>query len=373
MLGRGRTRLRVRPPREGGMMPEITLAELAGKLGATLAKGDGDRKVSRLAGLDEAGPGDLSFLANPSYMKLLASTRAEAVIVGRSVSDAPPALLQVDNPDLAFAQASLLLSPPPPPPPPGRHPAAVISAKACLGRGVSVGAGAVVEDGARIGDRTVLYPQTYVGAGASLGADCLLYPGVVVYHGVVIGDRCVFHAGAVIGSDGFGYAWTGKGYFKIPQVGTVVVEDDVEIGANSCVDRARFGETRIGRGTKLDNLVQIAHNVKLGPACAFAAQVGIAGSASIGAGVQMGGQSAAVGHIKLGDGLTIVGQSGVSKSIPGREAGTDPERLVWIDSPAKPMREHLREAQNIKALGKLRLTVRELEERLKRLEEKENG
>ncbi|MDR3077873.1 MAG: UDP-3-O-(3-hydroxymyristoyl)glucosamine N-acyltransferase [Planctomycetota bacterium] len=354
-------------------MPEITLAELAEKLGATLAKGESGRKVGRLAGLEEAGPGDLSFLSNPAYGKLLASTKAEAVIVGRNVPDAPSALIQAENPDLAFAQASILIVPPPPPPSSGQHPSAVVSPKASLGKDVAIGAGAVIEDGAAIGDRTILYPQTYVGAGASLGTDCRLYPGVVVYHGVKIGNRCIFHAGAVIGSDGFGYAWTGKGYFKIPQVGTVIIEDEVEIGANSCVDRARFGETRIGRGSKLDNLVQIAHNVKLGPVCAFAAQVGIAGSASIGAGVQMGGKAAIAGHIKLGDGLTIIGQAGVSKSIPGREAGADPERLIWIDSPAKPMREYLREAQNIKALGKLRQTVREMEERLKHLEEKEHG
>jgi UDP-3-O-[3-hydroxymyristoyl] glucosamine N-acyltransferase len=351
-------------------MAEISLGLLAERLCLNLIKGDPDRRVNRLAGLEEAGPGDLSFLANPAYAKLLAATGAEAAVVGRDIGDAPCALLQADNPDLAFARAALLISPLPPPPPPGIHPSAMIAPSASLGQDVSIGAGTVIEAGVVVGDRTIIYPQVHAGAGAHIGEDCLFYPGVKIYPGVAIGHRCIFHAGTVIGSDGFGYAWTGQGYFKIPQVGTVVIEDDVEIGANACVDRARFGETRIGRGTKLDNLVQIAHNVKLGPCCAFAAQVGIAGSASIGAGVQMGGQAAAVGHIRIGDGLTIVGQSAVSKSIPGREAGVEKDRLIWIDSPAKPMREHLREAQNLKALGRLRETVRNLEARL---EELENG
>ena len=350
-------------------MPEVTLGQLAEHLGAVLENGRPDQKVKRLAGLGDAGPGDLTFLANPAYAKLLVESGAEAAVVGKSVSDAPMALLKVDNPDLGFAQASLLISPPPPPPVPGIHPSAVVSDRATLGERVSIGAGAVVEDGATIGDDCILHPQTYVGAGSVLGVGCVLHPGVKICHGVSVGARCIFQPGAVVGSDGFGYAWTGRGYFKIPQVGTVVIEDDVEIGANACIDRARFGETRIGMGTKLDNLVQIAHNVKLGPMCAFAAQVGIAGSATVGAGVQMGGQAAVVGHVQVGDGLTIVGQSAVSKSIPGREAGVDKERLIWVDSPAKPMREQLKEWQNLKALGRLRKQVKELEERLKKLED----
>lgn len=353
-------------------MAEITLGKLAEAIGAALDGGSADAVVSKLAGLGEAGEGCLSFLSNPAYRDQLNSTKATAVIVAPDVhrdgADGV-ALLKVGNPDLAFAQASLLISPPPARPAPGIHPSAVVSSSATLGKDVHIGACAVIEDGAVVGDRTVVMPQAYVGAGTRIGADCLLYPGVKIYHQASIGDRCIFHAGCVVGSDGFGYAWTGKGYFKIPQVGTVVIESDVELGANACVDRARFGETRIGTGTKLDNLVQIAHNVKLGACCAFAAQVGIAGSATVGSGVQMGGQSAIVGHIKVGDGLTIVGQSGVTKSIPGREAGVDKERLVWIDSPAKPMREQLEEWRNVKRLARLRNQVKELEERLKKLEQ----
>lgn len=353
-------------------MPEITLGQLAEHLGADLVNGAPEIRVGRLAGLTDAGPGDLTFLANPRYRPQLAACRAGAAVVGRDIADADATipLLKVDNPDLAFAKASLLICPPPPPPK-GVHPTAVVDPDARLGDGVAVGAGTVIEAGAEVGEGTVLYPRVYVGAGTKIGAHCLVYPGAVLYHQVTVGNRCIIHAGAVIGSDGFGFAWTGKSYFKVPQVGTVVIEDEVEIGANTCIDRARFGETRIGAGTKLDNLIQIAHNVKIGSLCAFAAQVGIAGSAEVGSGVQMGGQAAVVGHIKVGCGLTVVGQSAISKSIPGREAGVDKERLTWIDSPAKPMREHLEESRNLKALGKLRQTVRELERRLAQLEREE--
>lgn len=354
-------------------MAEISLGQLAKELGAVLVNGNPEHKVDRLAALAEAGPRDLTFLSNPSYKPLLDKSEAGAAVVGTDIGEAPVALLKTDNPDLAFAKAALLISPPPPGPKPGAHPSATIDPAAAIGTGVSIGAGAVVEAGAKIGDRTILHPQTYVGAGSVIGADCVLYPGVKICHRVTIGSRCIFQAGAVIGSDGFGYAWTGAGYFKIPQIGTVVVEDDVEIGANACVDRARFGETRIGAGTKLDNLVQIAHNVKLGPMCAFAAQVGIAGSAEIGAGVQMGGQSAAVGHIKIGGGLTILGQSAVSKSLPGRETGIGQDKLYWAGSPAKPLPEQLKEWQNVKSLARLRKTVKELEEKVRKLEAETNA
>jgi UDP-3-O-[3-hydroxymyristoyl] glucosamine N-acyltransferase len=199
---------------------------------------------------------------------------------------------------------------------------------------------------------------------SEVGEGSVLYPRATLYHQVKLGKRCIIHAGAVIGADGFGYAWTGSEYFKIPQAGVVVLEDDVEIGANTCIDRARFGETRIGRGSKLDNLIQIAHNVRLGAFCAFAAQVGVAGSARIGNGVQIGGQTAVVGHITLGDRLTIVGQSGVTKSIPGAEAGVPEKDRVWIGTPAQPMREQLKEWQNLKGLARLRKKVREMAERL---------
>jgi UDP-3-O-[3-hydroxymyristoyl] glucosamine N-acyltransferase len=345
----------------------ITLGQLAEQLGAELVGGDAGTTVNKLASLSGAGEGSLSFLSNPKYADQLAVTKAAAVIVGKDCAAAPVPLLKVDNPDLAFAKASLLVCPPPPAPQPGIHPSAVVSPTASIGRGVSIGACAVVEDGVTIGDGCVLFPQVYVGKDSAIGDGCLLYAGVKIYHQVTVGRGCIFHSGAVIGSDGFGFAWTGQGFFKIPQVGTVVIEDGVEVGANTCVDRARFGETRIGAGTKLDNLIQIAHNVTLGKCCAFAAQVGIAGSAAIGNGVQMGGQAGTAGHIAIGDALTIVGQSGVSKSLPARDAAAG-DKGIWIGTPAKPMGEHLEEGRNVKSIGKLRRTVKKLEERIAQLE-----
>lgn len=362
-------------------MPKITLEEIAHAVGAVLEGGAPGLTVDHAAGLAEAGPGALSFLSNPKYVSQLAITKATAVIVGRNAPNAPCAILRSDNPDLAFAKAVTMISPPPPPPPPGIHPTAVIHPEAVIGSNVSIGPGTVIEAGVRIGDRSVLFAQVYIGQGSVIGSDCLLYPQVVVYHGVRIGDRCIFHSGSVIGSDGFGYAWGGRGYVKIPQVGCVVVENDVEVGANACIDRARFGETRIGAGTKLDNLVQIAHNVKLGNCCAFAAQVGIAGSAIIGSGVQMGGQSAAVGHITVGDGVVILGQSAVTKDIPSAEkpaagisspaSAAGQKAAIWVDSPAKPIKEQITEWKDIKALGSLRKKVRDLEKRLSELEHKD--
>lgn len=353
-------------------MAEITLAELAKALGAELEGGAGDLTVSGLAGLAEAGPGDLTFLSNPAYRRLLAETAGTAVVVGRDVpaDGCRAALLRSDNPDLAFAKAAEIIVPPPPVPEPGVHPTAVVKEGAVIGRGVSIGACSVVEEGAVLGDGCVVYPQVYIGRDTVVGDGCVFYPGVKVYHGVTIGRGCIFHAGCVVGSDGFGHVWTGKGYYKIRQAGTVVIEDDVELGANTCVDRARFGETRIGANTKMDNLVQIAHNVKVGPCCVFAAQVGIAGSSETGMGVQMGGQSAIAGHLRVGDGVILAGKTAATKSIPGREAGVDKDRLAWFGTPAKPIPEHVEDSRNVKYLGRLRRTVKELEERLKKLEER---
>ncbi len=353
-------------------MAEMTLGDLAARLGAKVIKGDPGIVISGVSGLSEAGSGDVSFLANAGYKDLLATTKAGVVIVGPGVTESPAALIEAEKPDLAFAKAAEYILPPPPRPLPGIHPTAIIGQDVTLGKDVSIGACSVIADGVHIGDNTILYPQTYIGEESKIGANCLIYPKVTVYHRVTIGSSCIIHAGAVIGSDGFGFAWTGTGYYKIVQAGTVVIEDDVEIGANTTIDRARFGETRIGAGTKLDNLIQIAHNVKIGRLCAFAAQVGIAGSATVGNGVQMGGQAAMVGHITIGDQITVVGQSAISKNVPGAEAGVEKENLVWIDSPAKPMREQLKEWQNIKSLGKLKKTVKALEARLTELEKKNN-
>jgi UDP-3-O-[3-hydroxymyristoyl] glucosamine N-acyltransferase len=341
----------------------MRLGDLAERLGGAL-EGDPDLAVRGLAGLESAGPGELSFLANPLYAPHLAETGATAVLV-RSDADmeAPCALIRVENPDLAFARAAELLLPSPPRPEPGVHPSAVVHPEATLGEEVAVGACAVVEAGASVGAGTVLHAQVYVGRGAEVGEGCELLPGVVLYHGVRLGDRVRIHAGSVVGSDGFGYVWDGTRHVKVPQAGTVEIGDDVEIGAGSTIDRARFGTTVIGPGTKLDNLVQIAHNVEIGAQSALAAQVGVSGSTRIGRGVLAGGQCGFVGHITVGDGVRISAQAGVLKSVPGG---------VHVSGyPARPHRTMVDDLRNQKALPRLRKTVRELEERIRHLEEQQ--
>ncbi|MDR1613121.1 MAG: UDP-3-O-(3-hydroxymyristoyl)glucosamine N-acyltransferase [Planctomycetota bacterium] len=353
-------------------MPETTLGELAVLLDAVLENGDPKRTVSGINSLLEAGPTEVAFLANALYRPQLAATAAGAVIVhaNADAGESTAALLRTDNPNFAFAKAGEFLSPPEPIPPPGIHPTAVVSPSARLGDGVSIGPWVFVGDDAVIGDRTVLFPNVHVGRASALGADCVLHPGAVVDRGVVIGDRCVLYPGAVVGADGFGYAWTGKGYYKIRHSGTVELGDEVEIGCNACVHRGRFGVTRIGRGTKIDALVIVAHNVKMGENCVIAGQAGIAGSAEIGDDVKMGGQTGVGGHLRVGSNLAFGGQTGVTKSIPDGEAGAGEYDRLWIGYPAMPYREQVRRIRDVKTIGVLRKRLRDLEERLKRLEER---
>lgn len=340
-------------------MAARTIQEIADAVNGTLL-GDAEAIVDHAAGLEEASPGALSFLANSKYESQLATTGATAVIVSRKVDTASCILIQVDNPDLAFAKALDLLVPPPPRPAPGIDAAAIVSPEARIGDKVSVGAGSIIEAGAVIGDNSVIYPQTYIGFGTRVGQECIIYPQVVVYHDVVLGARVTLHSHAVIGSDGFGYAWDGKQHVKIPQIGTVEIGDDVEIGSGTVVDRARFGKTVIGSGTKLDNLIQIAHNVKIGSCCAFAAQVGISGSTTIGNGVLMGGQTGVAGHVGIGDGAIFSARTGITKNMP---AG-----VHYTGYPARPHDLQLNEWRNIKALPRLRAMIKDIEKRIEKLE-----
>ena len=335
---------------------QLTLGELAKLVGGTLT-GDGSTLIRGVNGIKEAGVGEITFLANPKYTSLLGATKASAVIVGRGVS-APIAAIAVSNPDLAFGLIAERLNGAPVILPPGIHPTAVVARDAALGRNVSIGAHAVIESGASIGEGAVLYPQTYVGHGAKIGPACLVYPQVVVRDHCELGARVILHSGTVIGSDGFGYA-TEKGvHQKIPQVGIVVIEDDVEIGANVTIDRARFGKTVIGRGTKIDNLVQIGHNVALGEGCLLVAQSGISGSTKLGHHVIMAGQAGLIGHLDIGDGAIITAQSGVTKDVP---PGT-----VMAGAPASERTTHLKE---LAALSKLPEALQEIRRLRKELEE----
>ena len=293
----------------------MKLRELAARLGCQL-EGDGEVEIVRVATLEDAQSGDLAFLANPKYTSQLAGSRASAVIAAPDVDGAPCAVLRTTNPYLAFARATGLLYPPVRPDA-GVHSSAIVAADAHLGADVAIGPFAVIGSGARIGDRTIVSAHTVIGAGAEIGPDCLLHARVSIRERVVIGARVVVQDGAVIGSDGFGFAPRQDGTFeKIPQVATVIVEDDVEVGANTTIDRPAVGETRIHAGTKIDNLVQIAHGVVVGPNSMLAAQVGIAGSTIVGEQVMLGGQVGVTGHVTVGDRVKASAKTGVTGNVP---------------------------------------------------------
>ncbi len=296
----------------------ITVAEIARELGCAV-EGDGSIEVRGIAGLREAGPGDISFLANPRYANEAEVTRASAVIVPLDWSRpcAAPALLRVREPDRAFARVAERFSPPPVRPAPGIHPTAVIAPDARLGSDVSIGPHCVVDAGVSIGDRTILYPGCWIGNGAEVGADCLLHARVSVRERCRIGNRVILHCGVVVGSDGFGYTQDENGARqKIPQMGIVIIGDDVEIGANTTIDRARFGQTSIGNGVKIDNLVQIAHNVRIGDHAVLVAQSGVAGSTELGPRAILAAQAGVAGHLVVGENAVIGAQAGIMKDVP---------------------------------------------------------
>ncbi len=335
----------------------MRLAELAARLGCEL-RGDGEREIRGVGGLDDAGPGELSFLANPRYAGKLAATRAEAVVIGPDHATPLPAIVS-DNPYLTFARAVALLRPAPLPAA-GVHPSAQIDASAVLGPGVHVGPLAVVGARVKIGPRSVVHAGVVLYERVEIGEDCVLHAGVSVREGCRLGHRVVVQNGAVIGSDGFGFARDADGrYRKFPQVGVVVIEDDVEIGALTAIDRAALGETRIGRGSKLDNLVQIGHSVAIGEDTVIAAQVGIAGSTKIGRRVTLAGQVGIVGHIEIGDGVVVTAQSGIPGSL---EAGA-----VASGSPAIENRAWLKSIAVFAKLPELQRRLRELERKLEEL------
>jgi UDP-3-O-[3-hydroxymyristoyl] glucosamine N-acyltransferase len=292
----------------------MLLSELASLLGCQL-EGDGHVDVRRVTGLEDAQPGDVSFLSNRKYAKHVATTRASALIADASVATAPCAIIRSETPYLTFAQAIALLSPAALPGP-GVSPLASVDPSATIGADASIGPFVAIGPDAVVGARTVLLPHVTVGRGAVIGEDCVIHAQASIREGCVLGDRVVLQDAAVIGSDGFGFAKRPDGtHQKIPQVGRVVIEHDVEIGAHTAIDRPAVGETRIGAGAKLDNLVQVAHGVKIGRRALLAAQVGISGSTTIDDDVVFAGQSGAVGHIHIGKGSIITAKSGVTHDL----------------------------------------------------------
>ncbi len=336
-----------------------TLSDLARIAGGRVV-GDGAVEIRGVNGIDDAGPGEITFVAHAKYAARLAKTKASAAVVADGVS-APIPLIVVADPNAAFtaicgafADAS--------PRRRGVHATAVVGKDVRLGRDVGIGPHCVVEDGASIGDRTVLEALVYVGRKASIGADCTLHAQAVVREECALGDRVILQPGAIVGSDGYGYVTVQGVHHKIPQTGIVVLEDDVELGACTTVDRARFGKTVVKKGTKIDNLVQVAHNVTIGEHCLFAANTSIAGSTKFGHHVIVGGHSAITGHIEIGDGAIVTGQTGVAKSVPPGAMVSGPR--------ARPTRHYLRELAEMdrlsKTVGDLKKRLAELEKRLKK-------
>ncbi len=334
------------------------LKELAQYVGKVV--GDGELEISGVADLEGAQPGEITFIAHPKYLSKLAETNASAVIVSKEIPSSQKPLLCVDNPYLAFAKIFTLFSQKPYQPK-GIDPNVWISSTAQLGKEVTVYPFVSIGDRCRIGDRVTLYPGVYVGEDSSIDEESILYSNVSIYRGTVIGKRVILHSGVVVGADGFGYVKEGKRNVKIPQVGKVEIEDDVEIGANTTIDRATFGKTIIGRGVKIDNLVQVAHNVEIGEDSVIVAQVGIAGSTKIGSNVTLGGQAGVADHVEIGDNVMIGGQSGVRSDLAANQA--------YAGSPVLPHRDYLRVVKSIAKLPEMRKTLIEIERRLKTIEE----
>lgn len=339
-----------------------TLREIAAYIQGELT-GGGEVTVKGISGIKEANEGDLTLLLDIRQEHLIDTTGASCVIVPRTVTGShTKPLIKVEYPSVAFSKLIDLFMPGRIPHPKGIHKTAVIAPGARLGKDVAVGPYAVIEDGVTIGDRSVVYPFVYVGKATTVGADCIIYANVTIREAAVIGSRVTIHPGSVIGADGFGYDIMRDGTpVKIPQLGIVVIEDDVEIGACVTIDRARFMKTVIGKGSKIDNLVQIAHNVTIGPCCLIAAQTGIAGSSKLGRNVILGGQVGIADHLTIGDFVKAGAKTGISKSYP--EAGTT---LFWY--PAKPVEKARDIIAAISLLPKLYGRVRDLEAKVKELQ-----
>jgi len=340
----------------------ITAGDLAARLDCPV-EGDATRLLTGIATIEDAGAEDLTFLANPRYRQALQASHAGAVIIAPG-EPAPVGMTRIVSrqPYVDFGQALAIFHPDwegyngVSASVSGKSASAIIDPGAILAEDVIIGSWVVIESGVRIGAGTRIMPHSYIGRETIIGRECTIGLGAIIRHRITLGDRVVIGDGTVVGFDGFGYARTGDSYRKMPQIGTVVIEDDVEIGANACIDRATIGETRIGRGTKIDNLVQIAHGVHIGSNSVIAAQTGISGSTRIGSGVMMGGQVGLVGHIEIGDGMIVGAQAGVTKSFDVRG--------MISGYPARPQMEAMRIEAALSQLPALIKRIRALEAQL---------
>jgi len=333
----------------------LTLAEIARQVGATL-EGDAQTQISGVAPIERAVSGQISFVANSKYSRFIEITTASALVLPPGVPCSRIPVLRHLNPYLTFARIIDIFYPEQRRVPPGIHPSSLVDPDASVDSTAGIGPIVHIGAGTTIGSESQILASAYVGCDVHIGARCLIYPGVQILDGTTIGNNVILHPGAVIGSDGFGFARSDRGMHKIKQVGWVEIQDDVEIGANTTVDRGALGPTIIGAGTKIDNLVQIAHNVEIGRNCIIVSQVGISGSTKLGDGVVLAGQVGVVGHIELGNGVSVGAQSGVNKSIPSGES--------WFGSPAREIHESARIIAVQDRLPQLRKRLRQLEKKL---------
>ncbi|OGF52587.1 MAG: UDP-3-O-(3-hydroxymyristoyl)glucosamine N-acyltransferase [Candidatus Firestonebacteria bacterium GWA2_43_8] len=338
----------------------LTLSDIANITGGTLA-GEGGIYIYRVAELLDAKDGDISFVAEEKYIKDAEASKASALIVKEGLSVPGKNTVTVVNPHYAVARImeKLYIKETPEK---GIHATAIVSIKAKIGTGASILPYVVIEDGAEIGENTIIYPFSYIGKSARIGANTVIYANVTIREEVLIGNHVIIHAGAVIGSDGFGYTKKeDRTFYKIPQIGTVVIEDYVEIGACACIDRAMLSETRIKKGTKIDNLVQVGHNAVIGENCIVAGQAGLGGSAKLGSGVILAGQVGVADHVEVGENVFILAQAGVSKSLEANK--------VYVGSPAEEARQFWKTLIEVKKVGEMNSRLKVLEQRFKEIEE----
>ncbi|MCK5215336.1 MAG: UDP-3-O-(3-hydroxymyristoyl)glucosamine N-acyltransferase [Candidatus Omnitrophica bacterium] len=336
-----------------------TLAEIAQFVGGNVV-GDPNTVIKGASGIKEAQSGDITFIANSKYISLIKETKASAIVVASDLQVEGVNIIQTSNPSLAFIEIASTFIDNSRPPLKGIHKTAIIDDSVKLGKDVNIGPYVVIEGGVAIGDGTTIYSHCFIGNNTQLGEGCLIFPNVSIRERTVIGKNVSIHSGTVIGSDGFGYINMEGVHQKIPQIGIVEIEDSVEIGANVTVDRARFDKTRIGQGTKIDNLVQIAHNVQIGKNCIIIAQVGISGSTVIEDNVILAGQSGIAGHLTIGANSVVASKSGVPNSIP-------PNTKVW-GNPAKPHMHSKRVNACVQRLPQYVKILNEIKEKIEILE-----
>ncbi|RJP33387.1 MAG: UDP-3-O-(3-hydroxymyristoyl)glucosamine N-acyltransferase [Phycisphaerales bacterium] len=345
------------------MTPEISLTDLTARVGGTL-RGRGDVVIRGVADVSEAGPDELAFISNPAFTRRLPGSKAGAALVPADFGPTPMPAVLCRRVDRALAAVLAYFAPPEYQPPPGVHATAVVSDAALIGEGCAIGAHVVIGPRSRLGPGCTLFPGVYVGAEVVLGSQCRIGANAVVADRCELGDRVVLHPGAVIGGDGFGFYFDEGRHNRVPHVGRVILEDDVEVGSCSCVDRAKFGATRVGKGTKIDNLVQVAHNVRLGSHCLLAGQTALAGSSRAGDYCVFGGRSATTDGVRVGDGAVIAACSVAARDIPAGQ--------TVLGFPAQDIHEEKRERASLRRLPKFFEKIRQLTARIEQLEAAKN-